>query len=562
MADVQTGTTPGGMPWYGPVSGNITPTGNAYTSVAPYSPSNPAPPSASSISPYGGNLYTTPWGVNVGTGERAIAGPAAGQYANQEFIGGIGLTGGGFTGVGGNYQTPEDYLNQLYAKMQGQEVNPWLIPPTPTYSGYPTSSYAGIEQSPPPLNLGQGVGAITQSRQGTQAAQGMTYEEAQAEAGRTGGQLAWSVVKGWYVLPAGTQLDAQGNPITPYPSYMGSTGKGEFPIGWNPPAESNVVPPNRQVTMGPYNPAGQVPTPSVEDKVLAVAKKAQQEATPPPVNPPDTTTPSNVETTTIDGQKYIVIRDPISGAITSVQPVKPQTQITPKVVPQDEGQIYQDKQGNTLQINYNYISETGEWDRQDRVISQAPAQPSDLQRQQFEEQKRQAAAEEAYRKQQAERQATQDEYNRQLQIAQIMQQRYATQAEGSLQYRLQQEQLAAEKQQRLATLAANPQSWLEYAALAGTPPVIQPWMLPLGYQQYGFQVGQPIPGVSQGNYASLPELMTPSTQYYARMSPSARSQYAGYQKARQGLTPSDTEFYLWNQVPGGSYGMRGLNYAR
>lgn len=63
---------------------------------------------------------------------------------------------------------------------------------------------------------------------------------------------------------------------------------------------------------------------------------------------------------------------------------------------------------------------------------------------------------------------------------------------------LEQQQAAQEQQNYLAQMAAQPKSWLEYAAASGQPPVVQPWMLPLMPQQYpelaGLQAGQPVPG--------------------------------------------------------------------
>lgn len=119
--------------------------------------------------------------------------------------------------------------------------------------------------------------------------------------------------------------------------------------------------------------------------------------------------------------------------------------------------------------------------------------------------------------------------------------------------------LAAEKEQRLATLRANPTSWLEYASLAGQQPAIQPWMLPLMPQQYaGTVAGAPIPGWSAGapTMAELPELTTPSRQYQARMGPTGVAQYQGYQQARTGMLPSETEWRLWSQAPPGGTNTR------
>ncbi len=153
-------------------------------------------------------------------------------------------------------------------------------------------------------------------------------------------------------------------------------------------------------------------------------------------------------------------------------------------------------------------------------------------------------------------------------------------------------QLEQENRAYAANLAANPKSWLEYAAFTGNAPVIQPWMQPLMPEQYkNLSAGTAIPGISSINnptgmtgislnpdgtiasitngspvstsfdYSNLPELLNPSRQYQARIGPTAYSQYTGYQQARTGMTPEELEFRLWSQsAPGGSY--KGLDYNR
>jgi hypothetical protein len=125
-------------------------------------------------------------------------------------------------------------------------------------------------------------------------------------------------------------------------------------------------------------------------------------------------------------------------------------------------------------------------------------------------------------------------------------------------------QLEADKQQRLATLRANPVSWLEYASLSGQTPTIQPWMLPLQGKDYGFQMGAAMPGWTTGGTNTLPELLTPSAQYLARLSPSQRQQYYGYIGMQTGMSPSDIESKLWAMAPsGGGYGgVRYVSYKR
>ena len=123
------------------------------------------------------------------------------------------------------------------------------------------------------------------------------------------------------------------------------------------------------------------------------------------------------------------------------------------------------------------------------------------------------------------------------------------------------QQLALQKQQELAQLAAQPHSWLEYAALAGEQPAIQPWMLPLMPQEYAGAAGEPIPGWGAESMAGMPALTRPSRQYQARMGPTALQQYGGYRQARTGERPEETEFRLWSQAPpGGQH--RGLTQVR
>lgn len=151
-------------------------------------------------------------------------------------------------------------------------------------------------------------------------------------------------------------------------------------------------------------------------------------------------------------------------------------------------------------------------------------------------------------------------------------------------------QLDLENRAYAANLAANPKSWLEYAAFTGNVPAIQPWMQPLMPQQYSnLTAGSAIPGiyntqmptgmtgiginpdgtttvmngspVSAFDYSNLPQLTTPSRQYQARMNPSSFQQYTGYEQARTGMTPEDLEYRLWSQAaPGGNY--QGLSYGR
>lgn len=126
-------------------------------------------------------------------------------------------------------------------------------------------------------------------------------------------------------------------------------------------------------------------------------------------------------------------------------------------------------------------------------------------------------------------------------------------------------ELESQKQARLAQLRANPASWLEYASLAGEQPAVQPWMVPLSPQDYDMQAGQPLPGWTPQSESktlkNLPELTKPSAQYAARIPPSSRQQYYGYEQARTGARPEDVEWRMWSQAPPGSAG-GGLRYVR
>lgn len=131
------------------------------------------------------------------------------------------------------------------------------------------------------------------------------------------------------------------------------------------------------------------------------------------------------------------------------------------------------------------------------------------------------------------------------------------------------QQLAADREERLAQLAAQPISWLQHAALSGQQPVVQEWMKPLMRPGQALQVGQPIPGFQAGapgagfvsgtatpqplgtQFANLPELRRPAAQLFARMGPTAQAQWAGFRQARTGVPPQET---LFRQRQGGPPG--------
>ena len=140
------------------------------------------------------------------------------------------------------------------------------------------------------------------------------------------------------------------------------------------------------------------------------------------------------------------------------------------------------------------------------------------------------------------------------------------QFQAQLQFQQEQARRAVEGQERQfrSQLAANPISWLQYASYTGETPVVQPWMVPLGFQNTGgtTQAGQPIPGF-QGQtgqqqiqtFANLPQLTKPSAQLQARWGPTAQAQYLGYRQARTGERPEESLFRLGSgRAPTGRFG--------
>jgi hypothetical protein len=121
---------------------------------------------------------------------------------------------------------------------------------------------------------------------------------------------------------------------------------------------------------------------------------------------------------------------------------------------------------------------------------------------------------------------------------------------------LYQQQQAFTEQQAAAELAANPVNWLQYSALTGETPVVQPWMLPLMPQEYqGLQIGEPIPGWSTTDMSGMPTLLNPSAQYWARMTPEQRQMYLGYIQALTGQSAEDIQFRMWSAAPSGGGGL-------
>ena len=183
----------------------------------------------------------------------------------------------------------------------------------------------------------------------------------------------------------------------------------------------------------------------------------------------------------------------------------------------------------------------------------------DLQRQQFEFTQQQAGTISPFQQQQFG-----------LQQQQVSQQQ--AQFQQQLEFQQSQAEAATAEQERQfrSQLAANPINWLQYAAYTGQPPVVQPWMIPLGFQNQGggaapqLQAGQPIPGFQPTGgdaggggvqtFANLPQLTTPSAQLQARWGPTAQAQFLGFRQARTGASPQETQFRLGaGRAPAGRF---------
>lgn len=165
---------------------------------------------------------------------------------------------------------------------------------------------------------------------------------------------------------------------------------------------------------------------------------------------------------------------------------------------------------------------------------------------QIEQAQRETEQEEAWRQQQVtasreQQEADLEQQQRELEAMQEWRQWQISQAEQAAQ---------VQQQNYLAQLGAHPRSWLEYSAAAEQTPAIQPWMQPLMSGQYqGMQAGQAMPGWSGTDMSNMPELLRPSRQYQARMTPSSREQHLGYEQARTGATPEDVQWRQWSSAP-------------
>lgn len=193
-----------------------------------------------------------------------------------------------------------------------------------------------------------------------------------------------------------------------------------------------------------------------------------------------------------------------------------------------------------------------EWEREQARQARLPEPISPYQEQQFGLQEQRFGAE-------------QRQFQQQFGLQQQAQTQQQAQFQAQLQFQQAQAQAAQEEQERRygAQLAAQPISWLQYAAYTGEEPVTQPWMVPLGFQNVGGaitpQAGQPFPGFQMGEgqqaFAGLPQLRTPSAQLQARWGPTAQAQFLGYRQARTGATPTETQFRLGSgRAPAGAFG--------
>ncbi len=143
-------------------------------------------------------------------------------------------------------------------------------------------------------------------------------------------------------------------------------------------------------------------------------------------------------------------------------------------------------------------------------------------------------------------------------------------------------------QRQQAEMAKTPASWLQ----AGNQ-VVQPWMMGMLGQNPELKVGQPIPGITGGNYSTanaqsktwdptkgeidvatgnprgdwvlgdvtpyatynpynfkdMPVLTPPSAQYFARMPYEGQQGYYGYQQAKTGQTPEGVAKSMWDTAP-------------
>ncbi len=124
---------------------------------------------------------------------------------------------------------------------------------------------------------------------------------------------------------------------------------------------------------------------------------------------------------------------------------------------------------------------------------------------------------------------------------------------------------------KLLSPTAPTQGTPSAAGWGATPPVATPTPAPVSTTPPSTPVSTPttpttggspaagglVNGYLPGGYApplsgvQLPPFLNPSRQYQARLSPSMFQQYLGYQQARTGARPEDTQFKLWSMAPPG-----------
>ncbi|KKN72905.1 hypothetical protein LCGC14_0406090 [marine sediment metagenome] len=230
-------------------------------------------------------------------------------------------------------------------------------------------------------------------------------------------------------------------------------------------------------------------------------------------------------------------------------------------LPNENWEVYKNEFGNFDVRRKKATPSITPYQRQQLDLQRQQLEPRDItafQQEQLLTQREQSRREELFRQQQLGFQ--------QQQLGQA-----ETQFQAQLEFQQEQARFAAEEEERQyrSQLAANPINWLQYSAYTGEPPVIQPWMIPLGFQNVGgdvtpqgLQAGQPIPGF-QGqagqrdiqSFGDLPQLTTPSAQLQARWGPTAQAQFLGYRQARTGAAPQETQFRLGaGRAPTGRFG--------
>jgi len=229
--------------------------------------------------------------------------------------------------------------------------------------------------------------------------------------------------------------------------------------------------------------------------------------------------------------KWDVITDPDTGYLVNVSYDKDGNILSYE--PLERGAI-DDKGMSDYQKELTRIErEKWEWEKgqvEKGTLTEKEKADNEFKRQEFEWRKQQAEKESQW----GEKQFNAQQAYQQQQLDWQMQQAQMQQAEQERQYK--------------AQLAANPMSWLQYSAYTKEQPAVQPWMMPLSQKDYGWQTGQQIPGWNPEGGGGMADLTNPSTQYWARMGPTAQQQYAGYQQWDKAQRPEETQFRLGAQT--------------